>query len=249
MAPGEDVSTAVAKYVGAAQVQLEQRPDSDDPISIAWLLSDLGCDEAAERYALQMRDQFNDFLASPPQAMTTGEFEWRSGIFAAVRAAMGAIIAMRAVARGDLSTASAAADAAAADTKDYGWLALELSQRTQIEACVALGLHAAGASEAAQEHLAKALVDAPRLARRGELSSFRRLTQALVTLRPPGDAASIWATWLTAAAAASAENALFLIADYLRWLPSADIDGIGVQPATGELFTKPVASRPIQPRT
>jgi hypothetical protein len=121
---------------------------------------------------------------------------------------------------------------------DSSWLALSLAERAEIAACVAIGLHHGGAGEAAAEWLSRAAEPAFTLARRGEMDPFGRLCQALLELLPPDRAALIWAEWLISAAAAGANEALALIAAYVRWVPEDDLTDIIVSTETGQLLNR-----------
>lgn len=91
---------------------------------------------------------------------------------------------------------------------------------------------------AAAEWLEKAVGSAFTLARRGELAPFGRLCQALLELLPPDRAVLTWARWLVAAASAGANEALRLIATYVRWIPEDDLTNVVVNAQTGQLHSR-----------
>lgn len=116
--------------------------------------------------------------------------------------------------------------------------ALALADQSEVGACTAIGLYRGGAKDAAAEQLTAAAEPAFTLARRGELGPFRRLCQALLALLPPDQAVLTWAEWLVAAASAGADEALGLIAAYVRWIPEDDLTNVVVSAHTGQLRSR-----------
>ena len=236
-----DVSGAVGKYLAAAQAGLEDTETADDPWQMfltAWLLWDQGRSEAAARYATRAVGRVSDpFTGNGTQRiMSVEQFQLGNDLSDAVKAGLNALIAVDAAGRGDLPAVRAAANAIAGAMP--AWLALSLAQRAQVGACVAIGLQRGGAGDAAAERLGQAAEPALTLARRGETEPFTRLCQALIELLPPDQAALTWAEWLTAAAAAGANEALALIAAYVRWVPEDDLTNVVVTAETGQLDSR-----------
>jgi tetratricopeptide (TPR) repeat protein len=240
IAPNLGVAEAVGKYVAAARAVLEDTEVADDPgqmLLIAWLLWERGRSTQAVRYATRAVGRLSDPLAGAPQIISTEDWERRLNLFDAVRAGLHALVAVDAADRGDLPAVDAAASAMREGAP--GWPALTLAERAEVRACLAIALQRAGAEEAAAEQLQEAVEPAFTLARRGEVDPFGRLCQALLELLPPDQAALIWAEWLIAAAAAGANEALGLIAAYVRWLPEDDLTEIVVSAQTGQLHSRP----------
>jgi hypothetical protein len=168
--------------------------------------------------------------------ISADEFQRRSDLFDAVRAGLHALVAVDASDRGDLRTVDAAVNAI--PQAHSGWSALSLAEQAEVGACVAIGLRRGGADEAAAEWLKAAVGSAFTLARRGELAPFGRLCQALLELLPPGRAALTWAEWLIATASAGTNEALGLIAAYVRWTPADDLTDVVVNAQTGQLHSR-----------
>jgi TIR domain/NB-ARC domain len=233
-----DVAGAVRKYLAAAQAGLEDTETDDDPwrmLLTAWLLWDQGRRAVAARYATRAVGRVGGPLTATgaQRIMSVEQFQLGNDLSDAVKAGLNALIAVDAAARGDVPAASAAVDAMTGAMP--AWLALGLAQQAQVGACVAIGLQRGGAGEAAQERLAHAAEPALTLARRGETEPFGRLCEALIELLPADQATLIWADWLMAAAAAGANEALALIAAYVRWIPTGDLANVVVSPETGQL--------------
>ena len=238
-----DVSAAIAKYVDTARAALDRAVADDDPDvvpAVAWLLWEWGLHAQAVKYAQLALGALRGLGMGPgtgTQIVTVEALERRQGLIAAAIASLGAVLAMDAAERGLTDQAEAAAEAMAGVTSAYGWLALTLAERAEINARLAVGLQHSGDLEAAREQLGQATVSAGDLARRGELAPFRRLCQALLSVLPPEEATSVWLDWLLAAAESGANDALVLVADYVRWLPEADLAGVVVDAETGRLLS------------
>jgi hypothetical protein len=236
-----DVAAAVGKYLAAAQAGLEDTETADDPwqtFLTAWLLWEQGWSAEAARYATRALGLVSDPLArtGTQRIMSVEQFQLGNDMSDAVSAGLNELIAVDAAGRGDRPAASAAVNAIAGATP--AWLALSLAQQAEVGACVAIGLQRGGSGEAAAERLGRAIQSTLTLARRGETAPFGRLCQALVELVPPDQAALTWAEWLTAAAASGVNEALALIAAYVRWIPGDDLTNVVVSAETGQLDSR-----------
>ncbi len=169
-------------------------------------------------------------------AVSAEYFFRRRELFDAVRAGLVALVAVDAAERGDLPTVDTAVNTILQGFS--GWPSLTLAEQAEIGACLAIGLRRGGSDEAAAEWLEKAVESAFTLARRGELAPFGRLCQALLELLPPDRAVLTWARWLVAAASAGANEALRLIAAYVRWIPEDDLTNVVVNAQTGQLHSR-----------
>ena len=143
----EDAGSPPGRHVGAARVVAGIPSDVTEPldlVGVAWLLWDVGLLERAVEHAQGSLDQVADPFSSGPQVQTADDLARRSGLFAAARAGLGAIVALAA------ADPAAAARDAAARTEDYGWSALTLSQRAEIDARLAIILHHVGGARDGQ---------------------------------------------------------------------------------------------------
>jgi hypothetical protein len=122
-----------------------------------------------------------------------------------------------------------------AQTQSYGWSALTLGEKAEINACLAISLHRAGEVDDAREQLREATESAVKLARCGELEGFTRLCQATLELLPTDRAGSIWAEWLIGAAEAGVNEAASMIACFIRWMPEGDLNSVVASVETGML--------------
>ena len=169
-----------------------------------------------------------------PQIMSADEILRRNDVFNAVRAGLHALVAVVAADSGDRPRRTPPGP----PPRSSRMAALSPAEQVQIGACLAIGLHHARAEEAATEQLKKAVEPAFTLARRGELAPFARLCQALLELLPADRAALTWAEWLTAAASVGTDEALRLIAAYIRWIPQDDLRNVAVSVQTGQLGSR-----------
>ena len=245
MAPYATVSPAIARYLWAARYALDSkmRPkDASLAASVAWYLWDRGHRAAAVRYARELLGRPRSLLPgeqdSGPVILDAEGYVRDVQVNDAVRACLAGLVAMAAAADGDrdqMTKAIAQVDLEALQ----GLPSLSLAERAEYHARVAIGLNRAGESATAMEMLRLAAESSVTMARRGELTSFQRLCQAVVELLPPDEAVLVWAQWLQAAAQSDAHDVLGMVASYVRWLPAADLAGIVVNPETGDLEPGP----------
>jgi tetratricopeptide (TPR) repeat protein len=245
VAPYLNVSPAVARYLWAARYALDSKIRPEDAslaASVAWYLWDRGHRAAAVRLARELLDRPRGLLPgeqdSGPRILDAEDYLRDVQVDDAVRGCLAGLVAMAAAADGNrdqMAKAIAQVDLEAL----RGLPSLGLAEHAEYYARVAIGLHRAGEPETAIEMLQLAAESSLTMARRGELTSFQRLCQAVVELLPPDEAVLVWAQWLQAAAQSDAYVVLGIIASYVRWLPAADLAGIVVNPETGDLEPGP----------
>ncbi|MDQ1042978.1 toll/interleukin-1 receptor domain-containing protein [Streptomyces sp. V4I2] len=245
VSPSSRAADAVARYLWAARCALDPTtgPEAAGPAAlVAWYLWDRGHRPAAVRCAREFLDRLRHPLDLSPHEPGDPVFHYAEDflrdmeMYRAGRTSLVALLATAAAADGDSRRAEELA-------KDVDLLemkalpSLTFAEGAEYRAAVAIGLNAAGRSDAAMELLRYAASESLTMARRGELTPFERLCQALVELLPAGDAHAVWAYWLQAAAQSGAYPALGMIAAYLRRLPAETLQDIVVNTETGDLGT------------